>query len=78
MREWRQRLRQYLREMIARPLAHLPYVFLIGFNKTATTTLHFFFKKNGLPSIHWDNNRLATTIAPSYGDMTGISVFSRT
>ena len=62
MREWRQRLRQYLREMIARPLAHLPYVFLIGFNKTATTTLHFFFKKNGLPSIHWDNNRLATTM----------------
>lgn len=33
-------------------------IFIIGFNKTGTRTLHCFFKDNGLPSIHWDNNYL--------------------
>lgn len=42
--------------------AGMPYVFIIGFNKTATTTLHRFFHKNGYPSVHWDNNRLAATM----------------
>ncbi|MDO6588693.1 hypothetical protein DS901_15145 [Loktanella sp. D2R18] len=30
-----------------------PKVFIIGFNKTATTTLHSFFLKNGYHSVHW-------------------------
>ena len=33
-------------------------IFIIGFNKTATRTIHYFFKNNGLESIHWDNNNL--------------------
>jgi hypothetical protein len=43
-------------------LAGLPYVFIIGFNKTATTTLHHFFEGNGFPSVHWDDNKLAATM----------------
>ena len=39
-----------------------PYVFMLGFNKTATTTLHHFFEGNGFPSIHWDHGRLARTM----------------
>ncbi|WP_048439946.1 sulfotransferase [Caenimonas sp. SL110] len=39
--------------------AALPYVFVIGFNKTGTTSIDGFFRANGFPSIHWGNNRLA-------------------
>jgi len=35
-----------------------PYIFVIGFNKTATRALARFFNKNGLPAVHWDQNRL--------------------
>ncbi len=38
--------------------SHKPKIFIIGFNKTATRSLHHFFKQNGLPSVHWDNGRL--------------------
>jgi len=44
------------------PPADMPFVFVIGFNKTATTSLHHFFEGNGYPSIHWDHGRLATTM----------------
>jgi hypothetical protein len=40
-------------------LADLPFIFIIGFNKTATTSLHAFFAGNGFPSVHWDRGRLA-------------------
>ena len=33
-------------------------IFIIGFNRTATRTLHYFFKSNGLLSVHWDNDYL--------------------
>ena len=33
-----------------------PKIFVIGFNRTGTTTIHSFFKKNGLPAIHWNGN----------------------
>ena len=33
-------------------------IFLIGFNKCGTRSLHYFFKDNNLKSIHWDNNNL--------------------
>jgi hypothetical protein len=36
-----------------------PYIFVIGFNKTGTTSIHNLFKDNGIPSIHWDQGRLA-------------------
>lgn len=31
-----------------------PKVFVIGFSKTATTTLHKFFTNNGYRSVHWE------------------------
>ena len=33
-------------------------IFIIGFNRCGTRTLHYFFKENNLKSIHWDNNNL--------------------
>ncbi len=36
-----------------------PYIFFIGFNKTATYSLAKFFKANGYSSIHWDEGKLA-------------------
>jgi hypothetical protein len=36
-----------------------PFIFIVGFNKTATTAIHHFFEGNGFPSIHWDRGRLA-------------------
>ena len=30
-----------------------PKIFLIGFNKCGTTSLHFFFRDQGLKSAHW-------------------------
>ena len=44
---------------LAEDPAELPFIFVIGFNKTATTSLHTFFSKNGFPSVHWDRGRLA-------------------
>lgn len=34
------------------------YIFFIGFNKSATTTIASFFQSNGYRSVHWDDNRL--------------------
>jgi hypothetical protein len=34
-------------------------IFQIGFNKCATRTLYKFFKKNGIPSVHYDGGRIA-------------------
>jgi hypothetical protein len=62
MQVLKRKIWQLLREYIAKAPPELPYIFIIGFNKTATTTLHFFFDKNGIPSVHWDNNRLARTM----------------
>ena len=41
---------------------NLPYIFIIGFNKTATRSLDYFFKRNGFPGIHWDYGNLALTM----------------
>jgi len=43
----------------AEEFADLPFIFVIGFNKTATTSLHVFFSRNGFPSVHWDHGKLA-------------------
>jgi len=42
-----------------------PYIFVIGFNKTATRSLAAFFNENGLPAIHWDQNRLVESMLKS-------------
>ncbi len=62
MKRWKHKVSRFLGACVAREPSHLPYVFIIGFNKTATTTLHVFFEKNGFPCVHWDNNRLAATM----------------
>ena len=40
----------------------LPFVFFIGFNKTATRSLHYLLERNGFPAIHWDRNRLVAAM----------------
>lgn len=37
------------------------HIFVIGFNKTGTRTLHNFFYKNDIMSIHYDRNRIVDT-----------------
>lgn len=34
-------------------------LFVIGFNKTGTTSIHRLFQQNGFKSVHWDEGRLA-------------------
>jgi hypothetical protein len=41
-------------------------IFIIGFNKTGTRTLHQYFNKNLIPSIHWDGGKLAKRIKYNY------------
>ena len=36
-----------------------PKVFQIGFNKCGTTSLHRFYERSGLRSVHWDGGYLA-------------------
>ena len=40
------------------PLRELPYVFIIGFNKSGTRSLTSLLEHAGLPGVHWDKNRL--------------------
>lgn len=40
----------------------LTRIFQIGFNKCGTRTLFRFFKKNGIPSVHYKQGQLALTI----------------
>ena len=35
-----------------------PFVFIIGFNKTATRSLHHLFAENGYSCVHWDDGKL--------------------
>lgn len=37
-------------------------VFVIGFNKCGTSSLNYFFNKNGLKSLHYDGGNLAVNI----------------
>lgn len=39
-----------------------PKIFIIGFNRCGTVSLHEFFKRAGLRSIHCDEGRLAVTM----------------
>jgi hypothetical protein len=42
-------------------------IFLIGFNRCATTSFHRFFNANGLKSVHWDSGRLAQRFYANIG-----------
>lgn len=43
-------------------------IFIIGFNKTGTRSLHNFFQKNQIKSIHWDRGRIARRIKNNYNN----------
>lgn len=49
-------------------------IFIIGFNKTGTRTLHHYFKKNLIHSIHWDSGKLARQI--KYNHENGIKILT--
>ena len=63
-----------------------PKVFVVGFSKTATTTLHKFFAANGCRSVHWsmeDGRFLAGVITtnvqsgrPILASIDGYDVYS--
>lgn len=38
------------------------YIFIIGFNKTATRSLHHLFSSHGYSAVHWDSGRLAVKL----------------
>jgi len=37
-------------------------IFIIGFNKCGTTSIHGFLRKNGIKSVHWRGNKLAMQV----------------
>jgi len=37
-----------------------PHIFVIGFNKTATRAFTKLFRRHGIPTMHWGNNRLVS------------------
>ncbi|MGD8177139.1 sulfotransferase [Marinimicrobium sp. ARAG 43.8] len=41
-------------------------IFVIGFNKSGTTSIHDFFQENGIESIHWDHSNLSRAIAKNH------------
>ena len=41
-------------------------IFIIGFNKIGTRSLHIYFSANGIKSVHWDKAKLASTIDFNY------------
>lgn len=49
-------------EVAGRRSDSLPRVFVIGFNRCGTRTIHWYFKSNGYESVHWDEGRLANAI----------------
>lgn len=40
-----------------------PFVFIIGFNKTGTRSLHHLFLRNGFPAIHWGAGKVAVKMS---------------
>lgn len=66
-----------------RPPEQLPRVFVIGFNKCGTRTIHWYFSSNGYCAVHWDKGKLARTIfrnlansVPLLTGYEGFTVFS--
>jgi hypothetical protein len=42
--------------------AESPFLFIIGFNKSGTTSIHKLAQLSGYRSVHWDEGKLAKTI----------------
>ncbi|MEZ9835140.1 sulfotransferase [Vibrio breoganii] len=60
-----------------------PKVFVIGMNKTATTSIHELFHKNGYKGLHWNKGRLAQRMfdnisqcKPILSSLSNITTFS--
>ena len=47
-------------------MSNTTQVFIIGYNKTGTMTLHYFFQNNNIKSIHWDQGRIARKMKKNY------------
>lgn len=43
-------------------MSAIPHIFVIGFNKTATNSIHQLFAAHGVPGIHWDAGRLGLSM----------------
>jgi hypothetical protein len=56
------------------PLLKFPYIFIIGFNRTATTALTRLFQESGIPAIHNDHQRLVARMLKNLS--SGRKVFS--
>ena len=56
----------------------MPKVFIIGFNKTGTRTLHHFFKENNIPSIHYDTGNLVETFENNIKNGNRLLAFGKT
>ena len=41
-------------------------IFIIGFNKTGTRSLHKFFEDNEISSIYWNKGKLAQNMTANY------------
>jgi hypothetical protein len=48
------------------PIRDIPYVFIIGFNKTGTRSLTSLFVSHGIPSVHWDANKLVNRMLANF------------
>lgn len=67
--EWDQHLNFALDNAVLENIElDLPFVFLIGFNRTATKSFHHFFERNGFRSLHWDNNGLVEKMLENVGE----------
>jgi hypothetical protein len=60
-----------------------PRIFQIGFNRCGTTSLHGFFMKNGISSVHWDRGRIGVAFwrrmmagEDPFQDYSGVTAFN--
>ncbi len=67
--EWNEKITRRRDDSLAKRVRQrsFPYIFVIGFNKTATRALAAFFSENGLPAVHWDQNRLVAKMLDNLG-----------
>jgi hypothetical protein len=67
-------------EVASKSSTALPRVFLIGFNRCGTRTIHWYFKSNGYQAVHWDKGKLANRIFRNLVDsaplLTGYEEYS--
>lgn len=62
--EWESHLNDTFDPIAARLINphELPFVIFLGFNKTATRSIHRLMQENGFPAVHWEGNQLGKQI----------------